>query len=102
VFQILGSGLNFALWRALAWWLAVGASLTLSWAPSVTPKVKSQWVRCGVVHGGPYTRYAFPLAAVRKSYSFKVPAGVPLFCVVTAVSSSGIESGASNEIKVSP
>jgi hypothetical protein len=102
VFQILGSGLNLALWRALVWWFAV-ASLTLSWTPSVTPGVKSQWVRCGLVHGGPYTKYAFHLVTVpRTSHTFKVAVGIPLFCVVTAVSGTGVESGASNEIKISP
>jgi hypothetical protein len=97
----LGSGLNLALWRALVWWFAV-ASITLSWTPSVTPKVQSQWVRCGLKHGGPYTKYVFHLEPVRVNHVFKVAVGVPLFCVVTAVGSSGIESGASNEITINP
>jgi hypothetical protein len=77
-------------------------SVTLSWIPSATPKTKGQWVRCGVAHLGPYTKYSRNLGAKVRSATLKVAAGVPLFCVVTAVSSNGIESGASNEVSFIP
>ena len=77
-------------------------SVVLTWTPSVTPGIKSQWVRCGLRHGGPYVRYAKNEGAKRTSLTLKVPAGIPLFCVVTAVSKAGIESGASDEIAITP
>ena len=77
-------------------------SVTLSWTPSVTPKVKGQWVRCGLTHGGPYTRYKQSVGAKKKSTVLKVAAGIPLFCVVTAVAGNGAESGGSNEIAINP
>jgi hypothetical protein len=77
-------------------------SVVFSWTPSATPGVASQWLRCGLRHGGPYVRYASHLNAKRTSVTLKVPAGIPLFCVVTAVSKAGIESGASDEIAITP
>ncbi len=81
---------------------AAPASVTFSWTLSATPKVKSQWVRCGLAHGGPYTKYKQSVGAKKTSATLKVIAGVPLFCVITAVGANGAESGGSNEISINP
>jgi hypothetical protein len=78
------------------------APVTFSWAVSSTPKIKEQWLRCGLSRGGPYTRYKLSIGAKKTSAVLKVTPGVPLFCVVTAVGSTGIESGASNEVSITP
>jgi hypothetical protein len=86
--------------RSLVLFLAV--SVTFSWNLSTTPKIKGQWVRCGLTHGGPYTRYKLSIGAKKTSAVLKVASGIPLFCVVTAVASNGAESGGSNEITITP
>lgn len=89
--------------RALVLFAVVApVSVTFSWHLSSTLQIKGQWVRCGLTHGGPYTRYKQSLGSKKTSAVLKVTPGIPLFCVVTAVAGNGAESGGSNEIAITP
>jgi hypothetical protein len=72
-------------------------SASLSWTPSVSPDVVGYKVYRGAVSGGPYTQLtAAPVAAA--SYTdYTVQSRQTYYYVVTAVDSSGNESGYSNE-----
>lgn len=98
---IAGSGLSSALSLPMS---GVGQSasttshsVTLNWSPS-TSSVAGYYVYRGGASGGPYSRVNFNQAGVTAFTDANVSGGSTYYYVVTAVDSSGAESGYSNEV----
>ncbi len=71
-------------------------NVTLNWVASTSSGVTGYNVYRGSTSGGPYTLIGSSSTAVTYT-DFKVAAGASYFYVVTAIDSSGAESGYSNE-----
>lgn len=72
-------------------------SVDLSWNPSTSPVVGYNIYRGGAL-GGPYTRINSSLDAAGNYIDPTIQSGQTYFYVTTAVDSSGVESGYSNEV----
>lgn len=79
---------------------AVAPQVTLNWTQSTSPNLADNCVYRGAVTGGPYTQLACSAAPIVTYPDTTVIRGNTYYYVVTAVNTSGIESGYSNEIKV--
>jgi hypothetical protein len=74
-------------------------SVSLDWAPSSSVVVGYNVYR-GSVSGGPYTRVNPAVDAATRYTDITVSGGLTYFYVVTAIDSSFIESGFSNQVSV--
>jgi fibronectin type 3 domain-containing protein len=70
---------------------------TLSWTASSAPVTGCNLYR-GIQTGGPYTRLNTAIITANTFVDITVSSGETYFYVATAVSSSGVESGFSNEV----
>ena len=74
-------------------------SVALSWAPSSSPDISSYDVYRGTVSGGPYSLFSSGVSSTSYTDS-NVQSGSTYYYVTTAVDSSGVQSGYSNEAQV--
>ena len=78
---------------------AVAHSVSLDWLPSVSAVIGYNVYR-GSVSGGPYTRINPTVDSATSYKDSAVSGGLTYFYVVTAIDSSRIESGFSNQVSI--
>lgn len=83
--------------KATAVPVSVPHSVSLSWIASASPNIGGYKVYRGSVSGGPYIQVNASLTGATNYTDNNVSSGQTYYYVITAVSSSGLESGYSNE-----
>jgi fibronectin type 3 domain-containing protein len=73
-------------------------SVTLSWSPSTTAGVTGYYVYRSTVSGGAYSRITGAATTADRYTDGNVAAGATYYYVVTALSSSGVESAHSAQV----
>lgn len=74
-------------------------SVTLNWAASASPTVTGYKVYRSLISGGPYTLLTTSLVNATSYTDGTVLGGLTYYYVVTAVDSSGLESGYSPQVQ---